>query len=139
MKNKILPIILLMIILSLTVACGTSEFDENYQRFKESYIIATEFVENDGDSLENLKEMDLDLFESELKKMKEAMDSMRPLADSKYKEGVYSNVENYYERLEFLLYAYKNMENLTVKQKGRVYSVMYLVSQSRENIKNGEK
>lgn len=138
MKNKILPIMIFMLLLSLTVACGTSEFDQNYQKFKESYMVATDFVENDGDSLEDLKQMDLDLFESELKKMKEAMDGMRPLVDSKYKEAVYSNVENYYQRLEFLLYAYKNMENLTVKQKGRVYSVMYLVSQTRESIENGE-
>ena len=138
MKNKVFFLLTLFLLISLSVGCISKEFDSNYKQFKESYILATDFLDSDKDSLKALKNMDLDSFENELKKMKETMDSMSTETNSKGEKGIYGNVKNYYEGLEFLLYANKNFDKLTTEEKRKVYVEAIFASMNRKSITRGD-
>lgn len=138
MKNKVLLLITLLLLIVLSVGCTNSKFDSSYKQFKESYILATDFVDKDSDSLKALKKMDLNSFEIELKKMKEAMESMSAESNSKDEKGIYGNVKNYYQGLEFLSYANKNFDKLTTDEKIKVDTEVISASMNRKSIKRGE-
>ena len=139
MKNRkllLIPILIpILILLCISVGCKESEFDSNYKKFKESYILATEFVEIDDDSLETIKKMDVNAVETELKTMKEAMDKMDTESKSKDEEGIYGNVKNYYEGVEFLVYAAKNIDELSIDERRKVYIEAILASMNRDNMR----
>lgn len=137
MKNSKLLLIPILILLCFLVGCKNSEFDSNYKTFKESYILATDFVGKDNDSLKDIKNMDIKAVEAELKKMKEAMDKMNIESKSKDKKGIYGNVKNHYQGVEFLLYAAKNIDKLSTDEKRKVYTESILTSMNRDNIKQG--
>ena len=137
MKNKKLTLITILILLCFLVGCANSEFDSSYKQFKESYILATDFLEKDNDSLKSLKKMDINTVKTELNKMKEAMDKMNATSNSKSEKGINDNVKRYYQSVEFLLYGAKNVENLSVDEKRKVYTEAVLVLMNRENIKSG--
>ena len=128
----------ILILLCLLIGCADSEYDSSYKQFKESYILATNFIEKDNDSLKALKKMDISTVETELKKMKVAMDKMSSKTNSKTEKGIYGNVKRYYESVEFLLYAAKNADNLSVDEKRRVNNEAVIVSMNRKSIKQGE-
>lgn len=139
MKNRkllLIPILIpILILLCISVGCKESEFDSNYMKFIESYILATEFVEKDDDSLETIKKMDINAVETELKKMKEAMDKMYTESKSKDEKGIYGNVENYYNGVEFLVYAAKNIDKLSIDERRKVYIEAILASMNRDNMR----
>lgn len=138
MKNKKLFVISILIILCLLVGCTNSQFQTDYNQFKKSYFLATDFVEKDNDPLKALKNMDVNVVEAELKKMKEAMDNMSIESKSKIQKGIYNNVESYYNSVEFLLKAAKNIETLSIEEKRMVNIEVELVSINRKSIKRGE-
>lgn len=138
MKKKILLLLTLILLISLSVGCKNSKFDLSYEQFKESYILATDFVDKDTDSLKAIKKIDLDSFEADLKKMKEAIDTMNNELNSKDEKGIYGNVEGYYQGLEFLLYAKKNFDKLTTEEKIKVDTEVISASMNRKSIKQGE-
>jgi uncharacterized protein YpmB len=138
MKKKALLMITIFLMIFLLARCTNSQFDSSYEKFKESYILATDFVEEDNDSLKALEKMDSDLVESELKKMKDAMDIMSMELTSNNEKGIYENVKGYYQRLEFLLHTYENIDTLSIDEKLDVDTEIIIVIMNRESIKKGE-
>jgi hypothetical protein len=138
MKNKIFLMILLIIMVCFLSGCTDNKFDSSYKQFKEAYILATNFIGRDNDVLITLKSMDVNITESQLKKMKEAMDNMNIEANSKSEKGIYGNVKTYYQGVEFLLYAYKNIDKLTIDEKIQVQSEVVTALMNREDIKKGK-
>jgi uncharacterized lipoprotein YehR (DUF1307 family) len=133
MKNCKLLLVPILVFCFL-VGCGDSEFDSNYEIFKESYVLATDFVGKEDDSLKAIKDMDIKVVEVELKRMKEAMDNMNTESKSKDEKGIYGNVKNYYQGIEFLLYAAKNIDELSTDEKRKVYTESILASMNRDKL-----
>lgn len=138
MKSKKLLVISILILLCFLVGCVDREFDSNYQKFKESYILATDFVEKGNDPLKALKSMDINVVEAELSKMKKVMNKMSTKLNAKTEELIYGNVERDYKGVEFLLEAAKDFENLSIEEKQMVYVEAELASMNRKRIKQGE-
>lgn len=138
MKNKILLWISFILLISFSTGCVSKKFDANYKQFKDSYVQATDFVDTVNDSLKALKNMDPNVVETKLKEMKVAMDNMSNELNSRDEKGIYGNVQSYYQYLEFLLYAHKNFDKLSIEEKGKVYIDASLVSDFREDIKEGK-
>lgn len=138
MKNKVLLFSSILLLTYLLVGCTSSKFDSKYKQFKESYILATNFVEKDNDSFKALKKIDLNSFEVELEKMKGAMDNMIDKSNSKDENEILGNLKNYYQGLEFLLYANKNFDKLTMEERIKVDTEVIFASMNRKSIKRGE-
>ncbi len=137
MKKKLL-IAIVFVLLNSIVGCTSDKFDSYYKQFKESYIVATNFVEKDNDSLKVLKKMNVTTVETELKKMKEYMDEMSTMLNSKIENGVYNNVKSYYQGIDFLLYAAKNNDTLSTDDKIKVDAEVLSAIMNRKSIKQGE-
>lgn len=138
MKKRRLLNITILILICLLTSCANNEFNTNYKHFKESYVLATDFVEKDNDSLKALKKMDITAVEAELKKMEEIMDKMDTESKSKNEEGIYDNVKSFYQEVEFLLYAAKNIETLSTDEKIKVDTKILLAIMHRKSIEEGE-
>lgn len=124
-----------IVFLCLIAGCANNEFDLNYNQFKESYLIATEFVDKDNTLLNALKIMDIETVETELKTMKEAMDKMDKEAKSKQQKGIYENAERYYNGLNNILEYSKNFENLSRDEKDYAEIEVIMASRYRESWK----
>jgi PBP1b-binding outer membrane lipoprotein LpoB len=136
-KDKIKLIFVLLIALTL-FGCSDNVFSTEYEKFKDSYMLSTSFIEEDNDTLKVLEKMDIEKVESELKNMKTAMEKMAGSINTKIEEGIYGNVENYYEDIEFLVYASKNIEKLTIEEKKKVFAAEISISTTRYSIIEGE-
>ncbi len=137
MKNKLL--ITFIMILSFGVGgCSNSQIESNYSNFKESYILTTDFVDKDNDYLEALKKVDMNILEAEIKKMKEFMDEMNINTNSNEEQGIYNNVKLWYEQVEFLYHAAKDVDELTTEEKRRVYTECTSAKLTRSEMKKGE-
>jgi len=137
-NNKKMLVMVISMLLLLVAGCANDEFDTNYKHFKESYVLATDFVEKGNDPLKTLKEIDTNVIETELKKMKGFMDKMNAVSESKNEKGICGNVNNYYEGVEFLIYAAKNFNKLSIDEKGRVYAEADFAAMNRSSIKAGD-
>ena len=137
-KNIVILILILLIVIALT-GCSDSVFDSEYKEFKESYVLSTSFVEEDNDSLKAIKKMDICMVESELKNMKVSMEKIAGRLSSKTEQGIYGNLETYYQGLEFLVYAAKNIDQLTIEEKRKVYGKALFVINNRRSIMQGDK
>lgn len=131
-------LLLFLMLLFLLAGCVESEYQSNYKNFKESYILATNFLENEKDPLKALEKVDISMLESELENMKTAMEKMEDEKESKTEKGIYGNVKIYYESIEFLLYAAKNIDNLSIDERGRVYTEAVIILLNRDSIKEGK-
>lgn len=138
MNNKKILVILLLVFLSILVGCTSNKFSSNYNQFKDTYIIATDFIEKDTNYLKALKKIDINNFEIELKKMSESMDNMNNEAKSKNEKGIYDNVKKYYKGLEYMLYAAKKPDNLTFDEKADLYTEVIILKTNRKDIKEGK-
>lgn len=136
-KNNMKLIFVLLIALTL-LGCSDNVFNTEYKKFKDSYMLSTSFIEEDNDTLKALEKMDIEKVESELKNMKTTMEKMAGSINTKIEEGIYGNVENYYEDIEFLVYAAKNIEKLTTEEKRKVYIADISISTTRDSIIEGE-
>lgn len=137
-KNIIILILISLVAITLT-SCSNSEFDSEYKKFKESYVIATSFVEEDNDSLKAIQKMDIEIVELGLKNMKDSMDRISNGLNSKTEQGIYGNLESYYNNLEFLLYAAKNIDQLTIEEKLKADIKVISTTSNRNSIIRGEK
>lgn len=136
--NKRLKLLFNIIIICLLMGCSDNRFETNYLKLKESYLLATDFLENDTDSINALKTINYNITESELTKMRTAMESMSTEQNTNNQKGTYNNVKKYCEHVEFLLYAAKNIENLSFDEKGMIYAIVDIVEMDREKILKGE-
>ncbi len=137
-KMKLLSILFIIVYFFLT-GCANSEYNNNYNQFNESYVVATEFVDKDKDVLKILDKIDINNLTIEMNKMKKAMDQMNTSANSDREKGLYGNVRTYYQGLEFLLYAAQNKNNLTLDEKMKVGLEIDLASMNRKEFKEGKK
>lgn len=138
MRKDIVILSLILLIVITFTGCSDSVFDSEYKKFKESYVLSTSFVEADNDSLKALKKMDIDMVESELKNMKTSMENISSELSSQTSQGIYENLENYYEDLEFLVYAAKNIDYLTIEEKRKVFISVTSTTINRKSIIAGE-
>lgn len=136
--KKIKILLCILAALSLQVGCRRSEFDANYRQFNESYILATDFLENSNDYLKELNNINIDNVEKELKKMKEFIDKMSIDSKSKNEKRLLENVTSYYQEVKYLLYAAQNYNKLTVEEKRKVYIMADLATLNRDSIKRGD-
>ena len=138
MKIKIIIFVLLMFIISLFTGCTSRNVESSYKQFKESFILATDFLQTSNDSLEALKNMDEKLVKIELQKMKDSMDKIKKELHTKDDKGIYSNMDNAYKSVDFLLKAYGKIDKLTIEEKANVYTEAGIVEMYRSDIKNGD-
>lgn len=116
------------------VGCSNSEFYSNYDKFTDAYLIATDFVNTDNDTLEALKKMDTELVITELKEMKKYMDAMSEELSSEDDNGFYFNATTYYDSLNSMLNYYQNFEKLTLDERIDAGTEVTLTKMHREDI-----
>ena len=130
---------ILLTVLTFIIMTGcniNSKTDTEYSKFKDSYLKATEFTELGNDYLVAVNKMDSELIEEELEKMNKQIDAIQ--SESDYAIGIKENLVIYYDSLNFLLYAHKNYDRLTIEEKQRVYTESSIVTDARDDFTNGE-
>ena len=139
-KYSLFLITFIMLLLLTLWGCSktSSQFNDNYEQFKQSYLVATEFVEKDNDLLKALGYIDVNSMSKEMETMKKSLEQMNTSLNTKDEKGIYSNVTSYYQELEYILYAAKNKDNLTTDEKRKAFESAFSASMTRDSIKKGE-
>lgn len=117
---------------------GDRAFDDSYKQFKQSYLVATEFIEKDKDLEKALETIDSVQMKNEMEKMKKARDQMSNLLNTDREKGMYSNVIVFYQDVEYIEYASKNFKKLTVDEKRKLLMTAIDIKSNRDEILNGE-
>jgi hypothetical protein len=142
MKKTKCGVLLVIFVISILIIGGCSrdnnQFYDNYEQFKNSFMVATDFIENDKDLERALSTIDYEQMNKEMEKMKKSYDQMGSLLKTDREKGIYGNVTSYYQEVEFIEYAAKNFNNLTIDQKRELGLNAISIKSDRESIKKGE-
>ncbi len=136
MINKRIRIIFVAFMLIFLLAgCGNSEFEEDYNTYKELYVsVVNEFTPKDSNfDLEKLKEKHI---LEKIDQMKIIVTKMSSNASNKREKQMLSNVIKFNEGLEFFQYAAKNKEDLTEDERGKITSELLSAERYRRNIED---
>lgn len=116
----------------------SSQFDNNYDQFKKSYLAATEFIEKDNNYVKALTTINSDQMNIEMEKMKNARDQMSNSLKTDREKGIYGNVTEFYKEVEYIVYAVKNYNNFTVEEKSNLLTTVLDIKRNRAQILKGE-
>jgi len=139
MKKILVIMVMTVFIANLSTGCSKSKFGENYEKFNESFFLATDFIDKGNDLSERLKLIDKNIIETELPKMKQYLDFMGTMKNNKRDDILYNNsksslndVENLLEIIEKI----NNYSNISEEEKLKVFSNVGSIIQGREIIKH---
>ena len=136
MNRKYLVLQIVILVLIITTGCNANnKVDSEYTKFRESYIKATEFIEEADDYLVAVNKMDSDVVETELENMQKHIDLIQA---SDKDADIVENLKTYYDGVQFLLYAHDNYNNLTIEEKQKVYDEALYASTTRDEFINVE-
>lgn len=119
--------------------CENKNINAEYQQFNESFMRATDFVEEDRDPLVAIKYLDAKLVETELGNMQEVLHKLSINLNTVNEKGIYANLQNSYKRIEFLLGVAKRNEALTLEEKIKVGRELSFVGLDRKEIMKEER
>lgn len=137
-KKSFLIVILFLLTMFFLTGCGKSQVDEDYNQFKQSYLVATEFIDKDNNLEKALKTIDYNQMNIEMEKMKKARDEMSVLLSTDREKGLYSNVSTFYQDVEYIVYASKNFKNLTIEEKRKLLMTAISIKGDRDEMLKGE-
>lgn len=120
MIKKTNAILFTICLIILFVGCTNLEYEGAFTEYRNSYFRATEFLASEKNINKALEIMDARLLEKEIESMQKSIDKMKSTAKSKLEKGLCENRNKEIERLKFLLYANKNIENMTFDEKTKV-------------------
>ena len=139
MNIRISKIILIIALLAFVLlnGCRNSEFKNDYESFKISYLKITDVIDSKN-PLTSIKNLYNEAILEELEELSSIVSKMNREASTKHEIGILGNVTNYYEGLEFLQYAAKNIDSLSEEERGRIASEITFIEMNRISIKRGE-
>lgn len=134
MIRKSAKYIIIIIIISFILAgCSNSEFYNDYESFKSSYLKVTDVLDPKN-PLTSIEKLNTEPILMELQKLKSIVSNMKEEASTKYEKATLRNISSDYEGLEFLLYATKNIDNLSEDERGRIASEITSIQMHRSSI-----
>lgn len=134
MKRKILMILTMVVIISIITGCSNNEFRATYKKFNESYLLATNFVDQGNNTIERLQAIDESVIKTELIKMKEYIDFMNSEKKAKEENLAYRNSKNYYQDLEDLIAIIEDLadkDKVSEEEEFKVFSEISSISEAR--------
>jgi len=138
MKKILVIMVMAVFIGNLSTGCSKSKFVENYEKFNESFMLATDYSEKGNDLSERLKLIDKNLIETELPKMKQYLDFMGSMKNNKGDDILYNNSKGYLNDVENLLEIIRKIDdynNISEEEKLNFFAKAITINQDREFIK----
>ena len=136
-RKNVRYIIIIIILSFILVGCNQSEFFNDYESFKSSYLKVTDVLDLKK-PLTSIEMLHSEPILKEIKELESFVTEMEEEASTKHEKGILGNVSNYYEGLEFLLYAAKNIDKLSEDERGRIGRELTFVEMNRRKIERGE-
>ena len=136
-RKNVRYIIIIIILSFILVGCNQSEFFNDYESFKSSYLKVTDVLDLKK-PLISIEMLHSEPILKEIKELESFVTKMKEEASTKHEKGILGNVSNYYEGLEFLLYAAKNIDKLSEDERGRIGRELTFVEMNRRKIERGE-
>lgn len=138
MKNKLAFFIILIFTISLFGCNDNKGFHSAYEQFWDSYYKATDFYDLDEHRLDALKKMDPNSVETELKNMENALNTLSDNMKTDSEKEVYSDLENDYDELKYLLSIYNKYDALSDDEKMDVEDKLVIVFINRSSLEENK-
>jgi hypothetical protein len=132
MRRRTIILLLACIAAVMLAACGSSEFQKVFNKFKEIYISANDFTDGMTGEIDDIvRAIDLDEYEESFNTLKADLDVMKSIASTEEEKNQCNTADSNLEDMEFILYARKNIDHLTEDEERNLWNSILWVNGDR--------